>query len=113
MNKYIHTLNIRRINLLIRGATSVKEYHFFKYSFLLLLASLCLIASAQSNTISLNCKNEKMANAINMVGKQSDYAFVFKASILKDSKPVNVQLKNVSLAKALEEIFKGQPLIYE
>ncbi|MFE2861407.1 MULTISPECIES: SusC/RagA family TonB-linked outer membrane protein [Sphingobacterium] len=47
------------------------------------------------------------------VKKKTGYDFLYNSKALKNSKPVYVQLSNVSLETALDEIVKGQNLAYK
>lgn len=78
------------------------------------LLSLSSIGQTFGQQISFSSENEKLVTVLKTIRKQSNgYNFAFDASLLKNAKPVTVNLQKVSLQKALEEIFKNQPLNFE
>lgn len=82
--------------------------------YFIFLLSLISIGQTFGQQISLSSQNEKLVTVLKTIRKQSNgYNFAFDASLLKIAKPVSVTFQKVTLQKALEEIFKNQPLNYE
>ncbi|GGH25293.1 SusC/RagA family TonB-linked outer membrane protein [Sphingobacterium alkalisoli] len=78
------------------------------------LFSFSSIASTFSQQIDLSVRNEKLVNVIKELRKQSKgYDFAFNAAILEKATPVTIELRSIELIRALEMIFKDQPLDYE
>jgi TonB-linked SusC/RagA family outer membrane protein len=70
-------------------------------------------ASTFAQQITLSNKNASLRNVLDQISDQSGYEFVFTSSILKNAKPVTIDVKNKDLSSVLQEIFKTQPLKYE
>ena len=81
----------------------------------ILLASLHVSArGGAQGKISLTLKDAPLEVAFKAVLKQSGgYNFVGKTELLKSGKSVSLSLKDASLIEALDECFRGQPLMYE
>ncbi|WP_052266470.1 TonB-dependent receptor [Pedobacter kyungheensis] len=80
---------------------------------LLFVAFLHVNASsfAQKN-ITLNEKNASLQKVLKSIKSQSGFNVFFIQSDLKKSKAVNIDVKDVTLAEALNQCFKDQPLTY-
>ncbi|WP_205943147.1 TonB-dependent receptor [Pedobacter cryotolerans] len=74
----------------------------------------CLQISAKSFSQNINLigKNIPLEKALTQIGEQSGYFFFYKYNEIKDAKPVTLNLKGVSLEKALKESFKDQLFTY-
>lgn len=78
-----------------------------------ILLVVCLQVSAKSNAqekISLNVTHASLAEVFQSIEKQSGYIVWYEKKLLKLTSPVTVQVTNASLAQALSEILKDQPL---
>ncbi|MDQ3279630.1 MAG: carboxypeptidase-like regulatory domain-containing protein, partial [Bacteroidota bacterium] len=84
-----------------------------KLTFLLVLAC-CLQAQAGgfAQRISLAEKNASLEHLFKSIRKQSGYHFLYTDEVLRNARPVTISVKNVTLEKALETVFSGQPLQY-
>jgi TonB-linked SusC/RagA family outer membrane protein len=92
---------------------SSKTFLIMKLTTLLLtITCLQLSANSFSQNISLTGRNISLEKVLSTIEKQSGYFFFYKYNELKQAKPVTVDLRNVSVSKALEESFKGQPFDY-
>jgi TonB-linked SusC/RagA family outer membrane protein len=74
----------------------------------------CLQISAKSFSQNINLigKNIPLENVLNQIGEQSGYFFFYKYNEIKNAKPVTLNLRGVSLEKALKESFKDQLFTY-
>ena len=81
---------------------------------LLLTTAACLQASAigYSQTISLSFKNTSLEKVFIEIQKQSGYHFIYTKEELQNTKPVSIDVKNVTVSYALDICFKGQPITY-
>ncbi|MNX22808.1 TonB-dependent Receptor Plug Domain protein [compost metagenome] len=79
---------------------------------LLILGCLQISAKSFSQSITLTGKNISLEKALISIGEQSGYYFFYKYNELVKAKPVTLNLKGVSLQKALEESFRNQPFVY-
>ncbi|WP_316815442.1 SusC/RagA family TonB-linked outer membrane protein [Pedobacter nyackensis] len=69
-------------------------------------------AAGFAQKITLNEKNASLEKIVTEIRKQSGYDFIVNAKSLKSAKPVNIQVKDVSLEQALIICFANQPLTY-
>lgn len=84
-----------------------------KHPVLLLLTVLLgnmFLAQAQ---ITLKATKQPLADVIKKLRAQTDYAVMVQEATLAKAAPVTVDLRDISLQKALEAIFKNQPLSFE
>lgn len=79
---------------------------------LFMVLSLKVSAGVFAQSISLKVNNANLDQVLSEIKKQSGFSFWYDDKVLKDSKPVTVQLSNSSLTEALDKIFDGQPLTY-
>ncbi|WP_353138752.1 TonB-dependent receptor [Pseudopedobacter sp.] len=80
---------------------------------LITVVSLQLSASGvRSQTISLSGSNVSLERIFSAIEKQSGYFFFYKYKEIENARPVNVNLRNVTLQQALEQAFNGQPFVY-
>jgi len=95
--------------IILRQGIKLKLVLYFIF-----LLSLISIGQTFGQQISVSSQNEKLVTVLKTIRKQSNgYNFAFDASLLKNAKPVTVTLQKVTLQKALEEIFRNQPLNFE
>ena len=78
----------------------------------ILLFFACLTASAGgiAQKVTLSQKNVKLEKVFREIRKQTGYVFFYDASVLQETSPVNIHVKDASVEKALEETLQGQPL---
>lgn len=79
---------------------------------LLTVAFLQVSASGNSQTVNFSGKNVSLKEVFTVIEKQTGYLFFYDVALLREAKPVSVQLKNVSLEAALTAIFSNQPLAW-
>ncbi len=83
------------------------------FATLLFLGScLNIHASGYSQQVTLSERNAPLEVVLNKIEKQTGYYFWLQTDLLTKSNKVTLTLKNVSLEKTLEEIFRSQPLSY-
>jgi TonB-linked SusC/RagA family outer membrane protein len=80
-----------------------------------LLLAACLQVSARgvSQTLTLSFKNAPLEQVLNEIQKQTGYSFFYEDGLLKNAKPVDIAVKKVTLAQALEICFNNQPFTYK
>jgi len=83
-----------------------------KVTFILLLFSLNVSAALYGQTISLKRDNATLNEIIKEIRKQSGFNILIDATVLDAAKPVTVNLKDKSLAEALEKVLFTQGLSY-
>jgi TonB-linked SusC/RagA family outer membrane protein len=69
-------------------------------------------ASTYGQYITLKKDHINLKNAFNEIRKQTGYTVLYKSGLIKDTRPVKLNLKNVSLQEALKQILVGQDLEY-
>ena len=78
----------------------------------LTIAFLQVSASGNSQTVNFSGKNVSLKEIFTVIEKQTGHVFFYDVALLREAKPVTIQLKNVSLEEALAAIFKSQPLTW-
>ncbi|GGF03956.1 SusC/RagA family TonB-linked outer membrane protein [Flavobacterium limi] len=76
-----------------------------------LLMLLCSY-TAQAQNVSINFKDAPLETVLKEVAKQANYEVFYTQKILKDSKPVTINVKNSGLKETLNQIFSSQNLKY-
>ncbi|MGV3767735.1 MAG: SusC/RagA family TonB-linked outer membrane protein [Chitinophagaceae bacterium] len=81
----------------------------------LLLLGVCLHVSAttMSQQVTLSEKNAPLQQVFKKIKAQTGYTFVFRNDWIQQARPVDVDVKNVSLKAALDVCFQEQPFSYE
>lgn len=79
---------------------------------ILIAAFMQVSASGFAQKISLSEMNVPLIKIFNKISDQCGYDFILPKSLLKNTRPVSIEVKNMPLAEALEKIFKNQPLEY-
>lgn len=77
---------------------------------LLFTVILQVSASTYAQQVSLSEKNTPLEEVFYKIRAQTGYDFLFTTTLLKGSKPVNIQVKNGNLNDVLKQVFAGQPL---
>lgn len=84
-----------------------------KLTTLLLIVSILQVSAGSfAQKITIVEKDAPLLQVLNQIKSQTGYDFVFNASILKDAKPVSLDLKQTDLKVVLNAIFKNQPLVF-
>lgn len=79
----------------------------------ILLASLMQVsASSFAQRISLSEKGSSLSRVFEKIKSQAGIDFVVSTEILKSSRPVDINVRNMQLNDVLKTIFKDQPLDY-
>jgi TonB-linked SusC/RagA family outer membrane protein len=106
------------MNLYLTRSNSVRNYFLriiviMKFT-CLALVTLCLQISHAANAqlISISKKNVSLKEVFNLITAQSNTNILYTAQMLEKSKPVTIELKNVSLADALKKCLEGQSLSF-
>lgn len=76
-----------------------------------LLTACCLQVSARSGAqVSFSGKDVRLDVVFQAIGKQTGYIFLYSPDDLKDTKPVTIDVKNVSIETIMKKCLEGQPL---
>lgn len=79
---------------------------------LLLTACLQVSAEAYSQKITLRRHHVPLVKIFDDVYKQSGYLFLYTGQLIKQGRPVSVQLKNATVKEVLDHCFANQPFTY-
>lgn len=79
---------------------------------ILITAILQVSANTYAQQVSLSEKNASLEQVFYKIRAQTGYDILFTTSLLKDSKPVTINVTNGNLNDVLKQVFKGQPLGY-
>jgi len=80
---------------------------------ILLVASMVAGAKGNTQNISLSVKNESLEKVFAEIKKQSGYSIFYNYRLLDNTKPVTINVKNVSVDDAMEICLQGQQLDFE
>ena len=74
----------------------------------------CLQVSARTNAqrLSISIKNASLEKLFSEIEKKTSYVFFYDAAILKNTRSVTIDEKDVSVEEILQASFKGQDLGY-
>jgi TonB-linked SusC/RagA family outer membrane protein len=79
----------------------------------ILLFIACLQVSAKGySQITLSEKNAPLQKVFKQIQKQTGYDFLYSVELLEKAGTVSIEVRNVSLEKALELCIKDKPIVY-
>lgn len=79
---------------------------------ILITAILQVSAASYGQKITLSEKSAQLVKVFDQISVQSGFDFLVSSSILKESKPVRIQVKNMELSEVLDKLFEGRDLKY-
>ena len=81
----------------------------------IILLTACLTASAKSfsQKVTLSVKEASLESVFTEIKKQTGYSIFYNYRLLENVKPVTIKVKDVTIADALKECLKNQPLDFE
>lgn len=84
-----------------------------RLTFLLLISGcLAVHASGYAQKVNLSVRNESIENVCLDIKKQTGFFFLYDAELLKKSGRVNLNLENVEITEALDQLFSNKLLNY-
>jgi len=84
-----------------------------KLTFFLIFAILLKVsANGFSQNITFSGKEVSLKKIFSVIKNQAGYVFFYDASLLKQAKPVTLDIANSPVEKVLNEVFKDQPLTW-
>jgi TonB-dependent starch-binding outer membrane protein SusC len=80
----------------------------------IILLIACLQVSARTNAqlVNISLKNSSLEKLFKEIEKNTNYVFIYDVAILKTGKPVNVEMRQVSVEEVLRASLKDQELDY-
>lgn len=95
------------------GATYKKFLLIMKLTFVLMIAALMEVsASGYAQKVTLSAKQITLGEVFHQIRKQTGYNVVWNVDILKDAKPVAIQVTNATVEEVLRKSFASQPFTY-
>ncbi|MEC5144956.1 TonB-linked outer membrane protein, SusC/RagA family [Chitinophaga sp. 180180018-2] len=96
-----------------RVLSDPKLIRCMKFIFVLLLSTV-LQASAASyaQQVTLHVKSVSLLEVFKSIRQQTGYVFVFDVQMIDNARPVSCSMDAVPIEKALEEVFRDQPLAW-
>jgi len=80
---------------------------------LIILTTVILQAGASGFAqITMNEKSASLESILNKIRKQTGYDFFYSNTMLDNTKPISINVKNASIEEVLKLSFKDQPLTY-
>lgn len=84
-----------------------------KLTILLLIVGLMQVgAVGYPQKISLVLENASLTDVLFEIKEQTGYHFLYTKEMLKKSKPVSIEVRNIDLSEALTKSFENQPLYF-
>ncbi|MEJ2884307.1 TonB-dependent receptor [Pedobacter sp. GR22-6] len=79
------------------------------------LVTVCLIqvsAASFAQRVTLSLKQASLSTVLSDIRKQTGYHFIYNSQLLEKASPVDIQVKNYTIADALEKCFINQPFSF-
>lgn len=80
---------------------------------LLLLVALSTTATAFAQKITLSVKQASLDQVFTAIKQQTGYFFLYNNDVLKNTTPVNIQVKDADITTVMNQCIAGQPLEYK
>jgi len=83
---------------------------------IIIIMTSCLLqvnASTFGQSVTLKEKNIPLEDALKKIRSQTGYDFIFDATLLRETHPIVIDLKNSSLEESLIQCLSGQNLTFE
>jgi TonB-linked SusC/RagA family outer membrane protein len=80
---------------------------------LIFIGCLQVSATGFSQSITLSGKNTTLNNLFESIKEQSGYTFFYNNKLIKQEGKISIELKNVTVETALDQIFKNRPFSYK
>ncbi len=121
---HLHEVNLREAKKiyceLISGACMVWKSKFLRkmriVTFLLLISITQAFARegyAQTKQLSLNLRNETILNILNRIEDQSEFYFMFDATIVDVNQRRSINCENQPITAILDQLLKDTKIVYE
>ena len=101
------------INIGVPGRLIYQLLLIMRLTTVILLVSIMQVsATGFAQKITLAEKNASLKQLFTKIQAQSKYDFVYTAQLLRDAKPIDINVKATELKLVLDKIFENQPLTY-
>lgn len=100
---------------LLRHISFTKQLQLAMKLTAIILLTACLQVSAKPNAqnVTLSEKNAPLEKIFQEIKRQTGYSFLYSSEVLKQAHRVDIDVRDASLAQALNACFAGQPLSWE
>jgi TonB-linked SusC/RagA family outer membrane protein len=113
-NKNMKFFRCFRHTLLCARNRPTKPILVMKLSVLLILISYFQVtATVYAQKISFTVSQQPIAKVFEQIQKQSGYIFFYDENSIKNANAVTLAIKEKNIKETLDQVFEGQPLIYE
>ena len=90
-----------------------KTLLIMKFTAILLLATaLQVSAKSYSQQVTLSLKDAPLEQVFSAIRQQTGYSFVYNDRLMKNTRPVSLEVNKASLEDVLQACFKDQPVTY-
>jgi TonB-linked SusC/RagA family outer membrane protein len=80
---------------------------------LLIFSIMQVSATSFAQKVTLNKKRAPLIQVMDEIRIQTGYDFFYDLNLIKSAKPVTINIKDASLAEALQKCFEQQPFVYQ
>lgn len=95
------------------GATCKKILLIMKLTLVLMIAALMEVsATSYAQKVTLSAREIALSDVFRQIRKQTTYNVLWNVDILKDARPVAIQVTNASVEDVLKQCFAHQPYTY-
>lgn len=92
----------------------IKPILIMKLSFILLIISMLKVQGAIfAQKLTLHKKNVSLEVVLAEIRKQSGYNILYTGSVMRNTRPISVDLSNVSIEEAMQKCLENQSLAYK
>ncbi|MCC9064764.1 SusC/RagA family TonB-linked outer membrane protein [Flavobacterium piscisymbiosum] len=95
----------------LRGKTPGLNFSHYLGVFSVVIMLFCSF-TGQAQNVTINFKGAPLETVLKEVAKQANYEVFYTQKLLKDSKPVTINVKNANVKETLNQIFNAQNLKY-
>lgn len=81
-------------------------------SILFVALTLQVSAAVSSQTVTFSGKNVAIKKVLSVIKDQTDYVFFYDVALLKNVKPISLNVKNKPIENVLEQVFTNQPITW-
>src|SRR5882724_6530377 len=88
-----------------------KTLLIMKFTAILLLAAMLQVsARSYSQQVTLSMKEAPLEQVFRVIRQQTGYSFVYNDRLMKNTRPVTLEVNNAPLEDVLQACFKNQPV---
>jgi TonB-linked SusC/RagA family outer membrane protein len=81
-------------------------------AFIMIVAALHVSAKSASQTVTFSGKEVRLKHIFSAVEQQTGYVFFYDGAVLRHTKPVSLDVKDMPLTRFMQQLLQGQALDY-